>query len=118
MLHAVLSGDTISFRGSGLSRKGKSMKRRIVREVHRGEAYEYFPLGKFVVSAPAVCRGRPTFKHTRIEVAGVLARLGAGHAIDDLVDAYQGRVPRAAIEEATSLAAKALVQQFPARSSK
>jgi uncharacterized protein (DUF433 family) len=92
------------------------MKRRIVREIQAEAVYEYIPLGKYVVSAPAVCRGRPTFKHTRIEVAGVLERLGAGDAIGDLVDAYQGRVPREAIEEATLLAAKALVQRFPARS--
>ena len=42
---------------------------------------EHRPLGKFVVSAPGVCRGRPTFKYTRIEVAGALERLAAGHAI-------------------------------------
>ena len=94
------------------------MKNRIVREIQGEETYEYIPLGKYVVSAPAVCRGRPTFKHTRIEVAGVLERLGSGQAIDDLVVAYQGRVSREAIEEATSLAARALVERFPARSSK
>jgi hypothetical protein len=71
------------------------MKRQIIRELVGGEWYEYIPLGKFVVSAPAVCRGRPTFKYTRIEVTGVLERLAAGHAI----------------EEAATLAAKALERQ-------
>ena len=47
------------------------MKQQLVREMVGGEWYEYRPLGKFVVSAPGVCRGRPTFKYTRIEVAGV-----------------------------------------------
>jgi len=51
------------------------MKQQLVREMVGGEWYEYIPLGKFVVSAPAVCRGRPTFKYTRIEVAGVLEAL-------------------------------------------
>jgi hypothetical protein len=54
------------------------MKRQLVREQVGGEWYEYIPLGKFVVSAPAVCRGRPTFKYTRIEVAGVLNASGRG----------------------------------------
>ncbi len=48
------------------------MKRTVVREEIDGETYEYTPLGKHIVSAPGVCRGRPTFKYTRIEVAGVL----------------------------------------------
>ena len=37
-----------------------------------GHPYEYYALGKHIVSAPGVCRGRPTFKYTRVEVAGVL----------------------------------------------
>ena len=89
------------------------MKRRIVRETVSGESYVYSPLGKFVVSAPAVCRGRPTFKYTRVEVAGVLERLGAGHSVDRLVADFKGRVTREAIHEAAALAAEALVRQLP-----
>jgi uncharacterized protein (DUF433 family) len=89
------------------------MKRQVVREVVGGEVYEYVPLGKFVVSAPAVCRGRPTFKYTRIEVAGVLERLGAGHPLEELLAGFQGRLSPAAIREAARLAAQALVHQTP-----
>ena len=87
------------------------MKRQIVRELVGGEWYEYIPLGKFVVSAPAVCRGRPTFKYTRLEVAGVLERLAAGHAIEALITDSRGRLCHEAIEEAATLAAKALERQ-------
>ena len=80
------------------------MKPQLVHEMVGGEWYEYIPLGKFVVSAPAVCRGRPTFKHTRIEVAGVLERL-AGHAIEALITDSRGRLSREAIAEAATLAA-------------
>lgn len=90
-------------------------KQQMVREQIGEEWYEYVPLGKFVVSAPAVCRGRPTFKYTRIEVAGVLERLGAGHAIDDLIADSQGRLTHEAIAEAACLAAKALSRQWPAQ---
>ena len=48
------------------------MKRQMIREDLGGQTYEYLPLGRFVVSAPGVCRGRPTFKYTRIEVAHLL----------------------------------------------
>jgi uncharacterized protein (DUF433 family) len=87
----------------------------MIREQVGEDWYEYVPLGKFVVSAPDVCRGRPTFKYTRIEVSGVLERLGAGHAIEDLIADSQGRLTQEAIAEAARLAAKALTQQVPAQ---
>ena len=91
------------------------MKQQLVREMVGGEWYEYIPLGKFVVSAPAVCRGRPTFKYTRIEVAGVLERLAAGHAIETLITDSRGRLSREAIAESATLAAKALARQTTSR---
>src|SRR5437016_2846249 len=94
-----------------MDRREPPMKHQLVREEVNGEVYEYVPLGKFIVSAPRVCRGRPTFKYTRIEVAGILERLGAGHSIDEIVSGYQGRLSHRAIEEAIALAAKALVRQ-------
>jgi uncharacterized protein (DUF433 family) len=95
------------------SAKQAAAKNQLVREQVAGEWYEYIPLGKFVVSAPAVCRGRSTFKYTRIEVPGVLERLGAGHAVDDLIADSQSRLTREAIAEAACLAAKALTRQTP-----
>jgi uncharacterized protein (DUF433 family) len=80
-----------------------------------GEWSEYIPLGQLVVSAPAVCRGRPTFKYTRIEVAGVLERLATGHALEALITDSRGRLSRAAIAEAATLAAKALARQAISR---
>ncbi len=97
------------------SGKQTAVKKQLIREQMGEEWYEYVPLGKFVVSAPTVCRGRPTFKYTRIEVAGVLERLGAGHAVDDLIADSQGRLTQEAIAEAACLAAKALIQQSPAQ---
>ena len=91
------------------------MKRQLMREMAGGEWYESFPLGKFVVSAPGVCRGRPTFKYTRIEVAGVLERLAVGHDIEALIADSRGRLSREAIAEAATLAAKALTRQATSR---
>jgi uncharacterized protein (DUF433 family) len=84
-------------------------KLRLVREVlPDGQIYEYIPLGKHVVSAPAICRGRPTFKYTRIEVAGVLGWLCAGNPVDQLIANHGGRVTHEALQEAGGLAAKAI----------
>jgi uncharacterized protein (DUF433 family) len=85
------------------------MKRKLIREEVGDDVYEYYPLGKYIVSAPGVCRGRPTFKYTRIEVAGVLHWLAAGNSLDKMLEGYRGRVSREAIHEAATLAGKALV---------
>ena len=49
----------------------------------------------------------PTFKYTRIEVAGVLECLAAGHAIEALIIDSRGRLSREAIAEAATLAVTA-----------
>ncbi len=53
-------------------------------EIIAGEPYRYYPLGDHIVRAPGVCGGRPTFKYTRIEIAGALDRVAAGETIDDV----------------------------------
>jgi uncharacterized protein (DUF433 family) len=79
---------------------------RLVRETVGGESYEYYALSKSVVRCPAVYGGRPTFKYTRIEIAGTLERLAAGESVDDIVAGYRGRVSRQAILEAARLVTK------------
>ena len=78
--------------------------RQLVHEVVGDEPYDYYPMGKYIVAAPGVCGGRPTFKYTRIEVEVVLDLLAAGEPLARLVDNFQGHVPREAIEEALKLA--------------
>ena len=80
----------------------------LVREVVGGESYEYYPLGEYVVAAPGVCGGRPTFKYTRVEVEVVLDLLAAGEPLERLVENLEGHVPREAITEALKLSASML----------
>jgi uncharacterized protein (DUF433 family) len=87
----------------------------LVRETVGGEEYGYYPLGRHVVSAPGVCDGRPTFRHTRVEVAGVLELLASGWSIQRVVEEYgRPEINREAVEEAVRLAAEALAAQAPA----
>lgn len=88
--------------------------RHVVHEIVGGEPYDYYPLGKYVVVAPGVCGGRPTFKHTRIEVEVVLDLLAAGESMDHLAENFQGRVSKAAIEEALKLATASLKREAKA----
>ncbi|MEA3342356.1 MAG: hypothetical protein U9R15_20515 [Chloroflexota bacterium] len=82
-------------------------------EIISGEPYQYYPLGDHIVRAIGVCRERPTFKYTRIEIVGALERLANGENIDDVVAGYRGRVPRAAIDEAIRLVTTQFVDTLP-----
>ena len=82
-----------------------AMPRKSVIEDIGSVRYEYCPLGEFVVKAKGVCGGRPTFKYTRIEIAGILAKLKAGEEIDAVVKDYHGRISREAILEAVRISA-------------
>jgi uncharacterized protein (DUF433 family) len=85
--------------------------KKLVCEVVGGESYDYYPLGDYIVSAPGVCGGRPTFKYTRIEVEVVLELLAVGQSLEQLVGNFQGRVPKEAIQEALRLAASLLKRE-------
>ena len=93
--------------------------RKLVREMHGGEEYAYYPLGKYIVACPEVCGGRPTFKYTRVEAAFVLGLLSTGDSVDRIVANHEGRIPREAILEAFDLAGQSLeaqaVREFKAR---
>src|SRR5262249_31762249 len=83
----------------------------LMHEVYGGEIYESYPLGKYIVAAPGVCSGRPTFKYTRLEVSMILAQLSTGRTIEELVHAYAlSDLKPEAIREALLLASRALVK--------
>ncbi len=85
----------------------------LVSEVVNGENYHYYPLGEYVVRASGVCGGRPTFKYTRIEVAGTMERLAAGESLNEVVAGYRGRVSREAVMEAVRVVMKGFMQTLP-----
>ena len=89
------------------------MTTQLIREVVGGEAYEYYPLGDHVVRALGVCGGRPTFKYTRIEVAGAMDRLAGGETIEELVTGYRGRVTRSALLEAIQIVTTRFLDSLP-----
>jgi len=76
---------------------------KLVTERVGDELDEYYPMGEHIVRAKGVCGGRPTFKYTRIQVSGILARL-ASESSDAIIEDYEGRIPRAAIVEAIQIA--------------
>ncbi|MEZ4735061.1 MAG: DUF433 domain-containing protein [Caldilineaceae bacterium] len=82
----------------------------LIREIVGGESYEYYALGAYVVRAPGICGGRPTFKYTRIEVSFILNRIAQGKSIEYIVDAYHDpHLTGEAIQEAMALANRAFM---------
>ena len=89
----------------------QSPKAELVQEMYGGELYEYYPLGKYVVSAPGVCGGRPTFKYTRLEVSTIVALIASGETIEQVVQAYAlSQLTPEAVREDIRLADQALAQ--------
>lgn len=84
----------------------------LVTEEYGGEPYEYYPLGEHIVMAPGVCGGRPTFKYTRLEASVILADLGLGYTIDEILYEFQrSKISREAIQEVIHLAQDAFILQ-------
>ncbi|MCA9966345.1 MAG: DUF433 domain-containing protein [Anaerolineales bacterium] len=89
------------------------MEQKLITEIVGEESYQYYPLGDYVVRAPDICSGRPTFKYTRIEITGTFERLAAGETMDDIVLGYRGRVPKSAIIEAVHLITSQFITSLP-----
>ena len=87
--------------------------KKFVKEIVNGEPYEYAPLGEYVVRAPGICGGRPTFKYTRIEITGTFERLASGEKLEDIVAGYRERVPKEAIHEAVRLITSQFIDTLP-----
>ena len=69
-------------------------------------------LGRFIVADPGICRGRPTFKGTRITVADVLADVERGLSWDFICYRWgDGKLTKDAVAEAVQLARRALLDR-------
>ena len=66
-------------------------------------------LDRFVVSDPAVCHGRPTFRGTRVFVSDVLDDVARGMAWEAITERWHGSISKDAIAEVVRLAREALI---------
>jgi uncharacterized protein (DUF433 family) len=64
-------------------------------------------IGRYIVSDPRICHGKPTFRGTRIMVSQVLEQLASGMAWETIVEEWRGKVPKEAIAEAVRLTMQA-----------
>ena len=64
-------------------------------------------IGRYIISDPAVCHGKPTFRSTRVLVSDVLEQIAEGLAWETVIEEWHGSISREAIAEALQLATRA-----------
>jgi len=66
--------------------------------------------GKYIVSNPKICHGKPTFRGTRILVADVLEQIADGLAWETIIEEWRSSITKEAISEAISLSRQAFLE--------
>ena len=64
-------------------------------------------IGRYIITDPEICHGKPTFRGTRIMVWQVLEQVTNGMAWETIVEEWRGKVTKEAIAEAIRLASQA-----------
>jgi uncharacterized protein (DUF433 family) len=67
-------------------------------------------LGRYIVTDPKVCHGKPTFRGTRIFVTDVLEQVAAGMAWEAIIEEWHHSISKEAIAEAVQLATQAWIR--------
>ncbi len=67
-------------------------------------------IGRYIVTDPEICHGKPTFRDTRIMVWQVLEQVTNGMAWETIEEEWGGKITKDAIAEAVRLASQAFVE--------
>lgn len=67
-------------------------------------------IGRYIITDPEICHGKPTFRGTRIMVWQVLEQVADGMAWETIEEEWRGKVTKEAIAEAIRLASQAFVE--------
>ncbi len=66
--------------------------------------------GRYIVTDPDICHGKPTFRGTRILVADVLEQVADGLAWETIIEEWRGSISYEAIAEAVRLSRRAFLE--------
>ena len=67
-------------------------------------------MGRYIVTDPKICHGRPTFRGTRVLVSDVLDQVASGMAWETIIEEWNNSITKDAIKEAVQLASQALLK--------
>lgn len=61
-------------------------------------------IGRYIVTDPRICHGKPTFRGTRVLVSDVLEQVANGMAWETIIEEWNNSISKDAIREAVQLA--------------
>lgn len=67
-------------------------------------------MGRYIVTDPKICHGKPTFRGTRVLVSDVLEQVASGMAWETIIEEWNDSITKEAIREAVELASRALLR--------
>jgi uncharacterized protein (DUF433 family) len=67
-------------------------------------------VGRYIVTDPNICHGKPTFRGTRIFVSDVLEQVASGMAWETIIEEWHNSITEEAITEAVRLASQAFLE--------
>jgi len=67
-------------------------------------------MGRYIVTDPKICHGKPTFRGTRIMVSQVLEQVSNGMVWEAIIEEWRGSITKEAIAEAVRLASQAFIE--------
>jgi len=67
-------------------------------------------VGRYIVTDPEICHGKPTFRGTRILVADVLEQVADGLAWETIIEEWRESIGHEAIAEAVRLSRQAFLE--------
>ncbi len=67
-------------------------------------------MGRYIVTDPRICHGKPTFRGTRIMVSQVLEQVSNGMVWEAIIEEWRGTITKEAIAEAVRLASQAFIE--------
>ena len=67
-------------------------------------------MGRYIVTDPRICHGKPTFLGTRVLVSDVLEQVAGGMAWETIIEEWNGSITKDAITEAVQLASQAFLK--------
>lgn len=66
--------------------------------------------GRYILSDPDICHGKPTFRGTRILVADVLEQVGEGLTWETIIEEWRDSITKEAVAEAIRLSRQAFLE--------
>ena len=63
-------------------------------------------MGRYIVTDPKICHGRPAFRGTRVLVSDMLEQVASGMAWETIIEEWNDSITKDAIQEAVPLVVK------------